>query len=141
MIASTVSAVEVIWLAGGTVAMALSIWAWRDARGDDEALRRRRRNGLLKIASRQTRVSQAGRVAMQALLLLAGLIAATTPEPPPLPVSYEFRRWATISILLAFQWGLAGGALVDRLFRRQMIRYDAKNPHPAELLEQAKHKT
>jgi hypothetical protein len=125
VIASTVSTVELAWLIGGAAALLLNVLALRDVVDDRRVLRAEQRNGLLRIAANGGVYREAQRVAAQVLLLLVGMIAAATPDPPQGTSSDDVRRWAILAVLLAFQWLLVVSALYDRVVRRRMVEYDA----------------
>lgn len=124
-ISDTASTVELVFAFGGLIALAVNVWAWRDAHCDVETIRRERRNGLLRLAARANRGRERTRTVLQAILIFAAIEALATADPPE-PYASSGARQLVILSLLVFQWGLAAGALGERRTRKQMLEYDRR---------------
>lgn len=124
-ISDTASPIEVVFAIGGLVALAVNLYALRDAVCDLQILRRESRNGLLRMAAKANRGRERSRVVLQSLLLLAAFQAMVSPDPAE-PYASSAGRQAVVVALLAFQYGTAIAALLERRTRKRMLRYDER---------------
>jgi hypothetical protein len=117
------SGIELAFLALGTAALVLNLFALLEAVVDWRTLSEEKRNGLLRIAAKGSLYREIIRTAVQTLLLIVALFAAYTPEPPE-PYRSSSGRFGAIIVFFVFQTFLVLGSINERIARHKMLDYD-----------------
>jgi hypothetical protein len=119
---ASVEPVVIGWISLGIVGLSINLFALGDAILDDRVIKRRSTNGLLRLAAAGNLARELGRVTVQSLLLLLGVLAAFLEPPPPGYDVTTFEHAFRVA-MFAVQAFLILGAISDRVIRRRMLNY------------------